>query len=124
MTTYTSRVKEFTEQAAVPARVMYAVPHSLTEHRVVPLDVPTPSWMRAPGEAPGMYALESAMDELATALNRDPVELRIANEPDAEPDSGKPFSSRHLVECLREEPAASAGPRAIRAPAPAAKEPC
>ncbi|MEU3037064.1 xanthine dehydrogenase family protein molybdopterin-binding subunit [Streptomyces sp. PG2] len=102
VTTYTSRVKEFTEQAAVPARVMYAVPHSLTEHRVVPLDVPTPSWMRAPGEAPGMYALESAMDELATALNRDPVELRIANEPDAEPDSGKPFSSRHLVECLRE----------------------
>jgi xanthine dehydrogenase YagR molybdenum-binding subunit len=102
VTTYTSRVKEFTEQAAVPARVMYAVPHSLTEHRVVPLDVPTPSWMRAPGEAPGMYALESAMDELATALNRDPVELRIANEPDAEPDSGKPFSTRHLVECLRE----------------------
>lgn len=100
--THTSRIKEFVEQAAVPARVMYAVTDSLTEHRVAPLDVPTPSWMRAPGEAPGMYALESAMDELAEALDMDPIELRIANEPDTEPDSGKPFSSRHLVECLRE----------------------
>jgi xanthine dehydrogenase YagR molybdenum-binding subunit len=102
VTTHTSRVKEFVEQAAVPARVMYAAPHSRTEHRVVPLDVPTPSWMRAPGEAPGMYALESAMDELACALGMDPVQVRVVNEPDAEPDSGRPFSSRHLVECLRE----------------------
>ncbi|MDQ0596487.1 xanthine dehydrogenase YagR molybdenum-binding subunit [Streptomyces canus] len=102
VTTHTSRIKEFVEQAAVPARIMYAAPNSRTGHRVVPLDVPSPSWMRAPGEAPGMYALESAMDELAVALGMDPVELRIANEPDTEPDSGKPFSSRHLVECLRE----------------------
>jgi len=102
VTTHTSRIKEFVEQAAVPARIMYAAPNSRTSHRVVPLDVPSPSWMRAPGEAPGMYALESAMDELAVALRMDPVELRIANEPDTEPDSGKPFSSRHLVECLRE----------------------
>jgi xanthine dehydrogenase YagR molybdenum-binding subunit len=102
VTTHTSHVKEFVEQAAVAARVMYAAPHSRTSHRVVPLDVPTPSWMRAPGECPGMYALESAMDELAAALGMDPIELRIANEPDTEPDSGKPFSSRHLVECLRE----------------------
>ncbi|MFE7859180.1 xanthine dehydrogenase family protein molybdopterin-binding subunit [Streptomyces sp. NPDC057403] len=102
VTTHTSRVKEFVEQAAVPARIMYAAPDSRTLHRVAPLDVPTPSWMRAPGEAPGMYALESAMDELACELGMDPVELRIANEPESEPDSGKPFSSRHLVECLRE----------------------
>ncbi|MEU9955198.1 xanthine dehydrogenase family protein molybdopterin-binding subunit [Streptomyces sp. NPDC050982] len=102
VTTHTSRIKEFVEQAAVSARIMYAAPNSRTSHRVVPLDVPSPSWMRAPGEAPGMYALESAMDELAVALKMDPVELRIANEPDTEPDSGKPFSSRHLVECLRE----------------------
>ncbi|MGW2486315.1 xanthine dehydrogenase family protein molybdopterin-binding subunit [Streptomyces sp. NPDC001606] len=101
-TTHTSRVKEFVEQAAVPARVMYATENLLSAHRVVPLDVPTPSWMRAPGEAPGMYALESAMDELADALGMDPVELRVANEPDREPGSGRPFSSRHLVECLRE----------------------
>ncbi|MFD9755069.1 xanthine dehydrogenase family protein molybdopterin-binding subunit [[Kitasatospora] papulosa] len=98
--TQTSRIKEFVEQAAVPARVMYASPHSRTEHRVVALDVPSPSWMRAPGEASGMYALESAMDELACALGVDPVELRLRNEPPAEPDSGRPFSSRNLAACL------------------------
>ncbi|WP_433548905.1 xanthine dehydrogenase family protein molybdopterin-binding subunit [Streptomyces sp. CA-294286] len=102
VTTHTSRIKEFVEQAAVPARVMYGSAHSRTSHRVVPLDVPSPSWMRAPGEAPGMYVLESAMDELAETTGLDPIELRVRNEPGREPDSGKPFSSRHLVECLRE----------------------
>ncbi|MFJ4539654.1 xanthine dehydrogenase family protein molybdopterin-binding subunit [Streptomyces tibetensis] len=102
VTTHTSRIKEFVEQAAVPARVMYAAPHSRTVHRVAALDVPSPSWMRAPGEAPGMYALESAVDELAAELGMDPIELRVRNEPDVEPDSGKPFSSRNLVACLRE----------------------
>ncbi|MFF8846552.1 xanthine dehydrogenase family protein molybdopterin-binding subunit [Streptomyces sp. NPDC015127] len=100
--THTSRVREFVEQAAVPARVMYTSPNSRTVHRVAALDVPTPSWMRAPGEASGMYALESAMDELASAAGIDPVELRIRNEPDTEPESGRPFSSRGLVACLRE----------------------
>ncbi|MEV7192663.1 xanthine dehydrogenase family protein molybdopterin-binding subunit [Streptomyces sp. NPDC093510] len=99
---YTSRVKEFVETAAAATRVMYASPHGRTTHRVVPLDVPSPSWMRAPGEAPGMYALESAMDELAVALGMDPVELRLRNDTDEEPDSSRPFSSRHLAECLRE----------------------
>lgn len=102
VTTHTSRVKEFVEQAAVPGRVMYAAPNHRSVHRAVPLDVPSPSWMRAPGEAPGMYALESAMDELAYALDIDPIELRVRNEPETEPESGLPFSSRHLVECLRE----------------------
>ncbi|MFF0626917.1 xanthine dehydrogenase family protein molybdopterin-binding subunit [Streptomyces sp. NPDC004296] len=100
--THTSTIAEFVEQAAVPARIMYTSPHSRTTHRVAALDVPSPSWMRAPGEAPGMYALESAVDELAALLDIDPVELRIRNEPDTEPDSGRPFSSRHLVDCLRE----------------------
>ncbi|QGZ52360.1 molybdopterin-dependent oxidoreductase [Streptomyces sp. QHH-9511] len=100
--THTSTVREFVEQAAVPARTMYTSPNSRTTHRVVALDVPTPSWMRAPGEASGMYALESAMDELAAATGIDPVELRLRNEPAAEPDSGRPFSSRHLADCLRE----------------------
>ncbi|MFI2735515.1 xanthine dehydrogenase family protein molybdopterin-binding subunit [Streptomyces sp. NPDC018711] len=100
--TQTSTVKEFVEQAAVPARTMYTSPHSRTTHRVVALDVPTPSWMRAPGEASGMYALEAAMDELAQAVGVDPVELRLRNEPDTEPDSGKPFSSRGLAACLRD----------------------
>jgi xanthine dehydrogenase YagR molybdenum-binding subunit len=67
----------------------------------VPLDVPVPSWMRAPGENPGMYAAECALDELAIALEIDPVDLRIRNEPTAEPESGRPFSSRNLVACLR-----------------------
>ncbi|MFE5212487.1 xanthine dehydrogenase family protein molybdopterin-binding subunit [Streptomyces sp. NPDC056600] len=102
VTTYSSRVKEFVEQAAVPGRTMYTAPHSRTAHRVARLDVPTPSWMRAPGETPGMYALESAMDELAEALGMDPIELRVVNDCRTEPDTGKPFSSRHLVECLRE----------------------
>ncbi|MFF4244531.1 xanthine dehydrogenase family protein molybdopterin-binding subunit [Streptomyces sp. NPDC001822] len=100
--TQTSRIKEFVEQAAVPARIMYASPHSRTAHLVVPLDVPSPSWMRAPGEASGMYALESAMDELSNALGIDPVELRLRNEPRTEPDSGLPFSSRNLAGCLTE----------------------
>jgi xanthine dehydrogenase YagR molybdenum-binding subunit len=60
-----------------------------------------PSWMRAPGEAPGMFGLEAAMDELAEACGVDPVELRIRNDPDRDPETGLPWSGRHLVECLR-----------------------
>ncbi|MFG1611215.1 xanthine dehydrogenase family protein molybdopterin-binding subunit [Nonomuraea wenchangensis] len=97
-----STLKEFAEQTAVPARVMYATPALRTAHRLVRLDVATPSWMRAPGECPGMYALESAMDELACATGIDPVELRLRNEPETEPGSGLPFSSRDLAGCLRE----------------------
>lgn len=100
--THTSTLKEFVEQAAVPSRVMYGADAIRTGHRVARLDVPTPSWMRAPGEAPGMCALECAMDELAGALGLDPVEVRLRNIPDREPDSGKPFSSHHLADCLRE----------------------
>jgi xanthine dehydrogenase YagR molybdenum-binding subunit len=97
----TSTVLEFAEQTAVATRHLYAAPNRLTTHRLVALDVPTPSWMRAPGETPGVYALECAMDELAERLGLDPVELRIRNEPGADPETGQPFSSRHLVECLR-----------------------
>jgi xanthine dehydrogenase YagR molybdenum-binding subunit len=97
-----STVKEFAEQTAVVTRMMYASASRRTTHRLARLDVPTPSWMRAPGECPGMYALESAMDELAIAAGIDPIELRVRNEPDADPESGLPFSSRNLVACLRE----------------------
>jgi xanthine dehydrogenase YagR molybdenum-binding subunit len=69
---------------------------------VVELDVPTPSWMRAPGECPGMFALESALDELALACGVDPIELRVRNEPEIDPESGNPFSTRNLVACLRD----------------------
>lgn len=96
----TSRIKEFAEQTAVPARMMYSSPNRRTTHRLAPLDVPVPSWMRAPGECPGMFGPEVAMDELAEACGLDPIELRIRNEPDLDPESGKPFSSRHLLECF------------------------
>ncbi|MEW9550736.1 xanthine dehydrogenase family protein molybdopterin-binding subunit [Nonomuraea sp. NPDC050783] len=97
-----STLKEFAEQTATPTRVMYAAPALRTAHRLVRLDVATPSWMRAPGDCPGMYALESAMDELACAAGIDPIELRVRNEPEVDPDTGLPFSSRNLVACLRE----------------------
>lgn len=97
----TSRIKEFAEQTAVPTRNMYAAPNRRTTHRVAPLDVAVPSWMRGPGETPGMFGPEVAMDELAVELGFDPVELRVANEPEVEPESGLPFSSRNLVACLR-----------------------
>ena len=98
----TSRIKEFAEQTGVPTRMMYAAPNRRTTHRLAALDVPVPSWMRAPGECPGMFGPEVALDELAEKLQLDPIELRIRNEPDVDPESGKPWSSRHLVECLRE----------------------
>jgi xanthine dehydrogenase YagR molybdenum-binding subunit len=98
----TSRIKEFAEQTGVPARMMYASPNRRSTHRLAALDVPVPSWMRAPGECPGMFGPEVAMDELAETLGVDPIELRVRNEPEVDPETGKPWSSRHLVECLRE----------------------
>jgi xanthine dehydrogenase YagR molybdenum-binding subunit len=97
-----STVREFAEQTAVATRMMYAAPNRRTTHRLVRLDVPTPFWMRAPGKCPGMYALESAMDELAAELGLDPIELRIRNEPEVDPENGRRFSTRNLVACLRE----------------------
>jgi xanthine dehydrogenase YagR molybdenum-binding subunit len=102
VTEHTALRTEFAEQTAVCTRVMYGTPAMRTTHRLARLNVPMPSWMRAPGEAPGMYALESAMDELAATLDIDPVELRIRNDTRSEPDSGLPFSSRHLAHCLRD----------------------
>ncbi|MFJ4638578.1 xanthine dehydrogenase family protein molybdopterin-binding subunit [Streptomyces hygroscopicus] len=98
----TARAKGYAEQVAVCSRMMYAAPHRRTTHRLAPLDVPVPTIMRAPGEAQGMYALESAVDEMAIACGLDPVEFRIRNEPEVHPESGLPFSSRHLADCLRE----------------------
>lgn len=98
----TSRFREFAEQTAVPTRLMYASPSRRTRHRLAALDLPKPSWMRAPGETPGMFAGEVAMDELAVACGLDPIELRVRNEPERDPESGKPWGNRHLIECLRE----------------------
>src|SRR3954462_13128552 len=81
---------------------MPAPPNRRPTHQLARLDVPSPSWMRAPGECPGMLALECAMDELAAAAGIDPVGLRIKNDPDVHPEEGLPFSSRNLVACLRQ----------------------
>ncbi|MGY1706097.1 xanthine dehydrogenase family protein molybdopterin-binding subunit [Geodermatophilus sp. SYSU D00697] len=98
---HTARISEFAEQTATPTRMMYAAPNRRTTHRLARLDVPPPTIMRAPGETPGMFALESAMDELAHDLGVDPVELRIRNEPERDPERDVPWSSRSLVPCLR-----------------------
>ncbi|GIF03871.1 xanthine dehydrogenase family protein molybdopterin-binding subunit [Actinoplanes siamensis] len=79
--TQSSRLFEFVESASVVTRDVYPVPHLRTGHQVVRLDMPTPRWMRAPGEAPGMIALECAMDELAERLGADPLDLRLRNAP-------------------------------------------
>jgi xanthine dehydrogenase YagR molybdenum-binding subunit len=96
----TSAAREFAEQTAAPTRMMYAAPNRRTGHRLAVLDVAVPSWMRAPGEMPGMYAHEVALDELAEACGLDPIELRRRNEPEVDPETGKPFDTRRLLECL------------------------
>ncbi|WP_104102353.1 xanthine dehydrogenase family protein molybdopterin-binding subunit [Arthrobacter sp. 08Y14] len=97
---HTSRIKEFAEQTPAPFRMMYAAPNRSTTTRLAPLDIPVPSWMRAPGECPGMFGPEVAMDELAAAAGLDPIELRRRNEPEVDPETGNPWSSRHLLACF------------------------
>jgi xanthine dehydrogenase YagR molybdenum-binding subunit len=99
---HTNPREEYGEPTAVPTRSQYAAPNRLTRHRLVPLDLQRAEDVRAPGEAPGLLAVESAMDELAVALDMDPVELRIRNEPAVDPERGVPFSDRRVVECMRE----------------------
>ncbi|MCE0763241.1 xanthine dehydrogenase family protein molybdopterin-binding subunit [Pseudonocardia kujensis] len=98
----TNRHWEYIEPTAATTRSLYAAPNRLTSHRLMPLDVLRGEDVRAPGEAPGLLAVESAMDELAVELGMDPVELRIRNEPSVDPERGVPFSERRLVGCLRE----------------------
>ncbi|MCH6172149.1 xanthine dehydrogenase family protein molybdopterin-binding subunit [Pseudonocardia alaniniphila] len=102
VTMHTSRHSEYVEPTATTTRSLYAAPNRSTSHRMVPLDLVRGEDVRAPGEAPGMLAVESAMDELAHELGMDPVELRILNEPKVDPERGVPYSERKLVECLRE----------------------
>jgi xanthine dehydrogenase YagR molybdenum-binding subunit len=96
----TSAIREYAEQTASPTRMMYAAPDRRTSHRLAVLDVAVPSWMRAPGEMPGMFAHETAMDELAVACGVDPIVLRELNEPATDPETGKPFNNRRLLDCL------------------------
>src|SRR6202043_800495 len=90
------------EGAALQTRTLYAGANRLTRHRLAPLDIPVASSMRAPGEAVGLLALESAMDELSEKLKIDPIELRVRNEPTEDPEKHIPYSSRHLIACMQE----------------------
>jgi xanthine dehydrogenase YagR molybdenum-binding subunit len=101
-TAQSARYAEFTEACGLPTRMLYACPNVRTTHRIVELDTHVPTYMRAPGETPGVYALECAVDELAVALGIDPLELRLKNYAEADPDDGKPFSSKSLRECYQQ----------------------
>ncbi|QIB41986.1 xanthine dehydrogenase family protein molybdopterin-binding subunit [Streptomyces aureoverticillatus] len=98
----TSTLTEFVEASSAFGRAMYDAEAHRTANHVVPLDVPTPTFMRAPGEAPGSFALESAFDELAEKCGLDPIELRARNEPAVGPVTGLPFASNELLTCFRE----------------------
>jgi xanthine dehydrogenase YagR molybdenum-binding subunit len=89
------------EQFTFPARHLYAADNFLISQEIAPLDMVANTFMRAPGESVGTFALESAIDELACAMSIDPVELRRRCEPEKDPTSGLPFSSRNLVEAYR-----------------------
>jgi xanthine dehydrogenase YagR molybdenum-binding subunit len=92
---------DYVEHGSLGSRAMYACPAIETRDRIVRLDLPQPTFMRAPHEGPGMVALEIAMDELAERLGMDPVALRLANHADADPTTGRPFSGKGLRECYR-----------------------
>lgn len=97
----TSLYEEYTEALLNPSRFLHSCPNVHTRYRIARLNVHTPTWMRAPGEASGIFALECAMDELAVALHLDPVELRLRNEPEQDEFKKLPFSSRSTRECYR-----------------------
>ena len=99
--THTAVEEDFVEQTGAISRLMYAVPNNLVTHRVFKTHIQIPRWTRAPGEATGSFALESALDELAYKLKLDPIEFRIKNEPARNPENNKPWASRSIVECMK-----------------------
>ncbi len=90
---------EYDEAFALASEILYDVPSAAISHRLVAVNQGLPTYMRAPGEAPGMFALECAMDELAVALKMDPIELRLKNYADTDLSENKPFSSKKLRDC-------------------------
>jgi xanthine dehydrogenase YagR molybdenum-binding subunit len=98
----TASFDQYVEPVMLAARTLYAAPNRLTRHRLAKLDLPRSDSMRAPGDAIGLMALECAMDELAERLNMDPIELRLRNDTQIDPEHHLPFASRHLAEALRE----------------------
>ncbi|HVV42813.1 MAG TPA: xanthine dehydrogenase family protein molybdopterin-binding subunit [Nitrobacter sp.] len=100
--THTSLLDDYKENCGEATPFMYSTPNLRVRSALVRRNVGTPTSMRGPGAIPGLFALESAMDELAIKLNMDPVQLRLQNEPKVDESTGLPFSSRHLTECLTE----------------------
>ena len=98
----TSTYEEFTEGTVNVSKFLYACPNVHTRYKILPLNVSTPTWMRGPGEASGAFALDCAMDELAYQLNLDPIELRLRNHADTDPERNLPWSSKYLKECYQE----------------------
>jgi xanthine dehydrogenase YagR molybdenum-binding subunit len=96
----TSSFEDFYEPSANVSHTLYATPALRTSHEAVRLDTGTPMFVRAPGEASGSIALESAIDEMAFAKGMDPLQFRLINYAEVEPISGKPFSSKALRECF------------------------
>jgi xanthine dehydrogenase YagR molybdenum-binding subunit len=97
----TSSFDEFVESAAMPARMLYTTPNESTTHRLIRSDIGTPSFTRAPGWAAGTNALEIAIDELAYELRMDPIEFRLKNYAEQDPEKHLPWSSKSLRECYR-----------------------
>jgi len=92
--------RSFVEPASHSTREYYAAQNLAVSQKMVPLHIPPTTFMRAPGEAPGSFALESAMDELAVALNMDPIELRMRNDSTAPLGKDLLWSGKHLDECF------------------------
>jgi xanthine dehydrogenase YagR molybdenum-binding subunit len=97
----TSSFESFSDSTTGFTRQLYSCPNLHAPLKVAATDLATPTWMRAPGAVSGMFALECAMDELAYMLKIDPMELRLVNYAETDPESGKPFSSKALRECYR-----------------------
>jgi xanthine dehydrogenase YagR molybdenum-binding subunit len=97
----TSAFEDFNDNTTGFTRQVYACPNLFAPTMIAATDLPTPTWMRAPGAVSGMFALECAMDELAYALKIDPLELRLINYAEVDPESGRPWSSKALRECYR-----------------------
>jgi xanthine dehydrogenase YagR molybdenum-binding subunit len=97
----TSTYGAYADPVATPTRMMYACPNVATTHRLVRVNAPQPNPARAPGEGPGSFALESALDELAYELDLDPIELRRRNFADRDQHADLPWSSNGLLECYR-----------------------
>ena len=96
----TAIITDYSEGCGEATPYLYSTPNMLLRGGKVKRNIGPPTAMRGPGAVPGLYALESAMDELAIKLKMDPIELRLRNEPEKDESNGKPFSSRHLKECL------------------------